>query len=274
MTQPMMTFHDGHKMPQLGTGIFQIPNDDTAASLQDAFKTGYRLIDGAAAYQNEQGFGDGVRQSDLPREEIFVTSKLWNDMQGFDAARKGFDSSMDRLGLDYLDLYLIHWPVPAQDLYVETWKALIVLQSEGRIRSIGVANFHEPHLQRLIDETGVTPVLNQIELHPTLNQSEMRKVNERLGIITQSWTPLGKDDFKAPEIEAIAKRIDRTGAQVLLRWHIQHGVSTIPKSSNPDRLAENFACLDFTLTDDDMAKIDALDAGNRTGPDPETFDKH
>lgn len=185
MTQPMMTLNDGHQMPQLGDGIWQVPADETARVVQDALAIGYRLIDGAAAYKNEEGLGEGVRNSDVPRDQIFVTSKLWNSEQGYDAALRGFDASMNRLGLDYLDLYLIHWPLPAADLYVETWKALIRLRDEGRIRSIGVANFHEAHLRRLIDETGVTPALNQIELHPTLTQVDLRAVDARLGIVTQ-----------------------------------------------------------------------------------------
>lgn len=272
MTQPMMTLNDGHQMPQLGDGIWQVPADETARVVQDALAIGYRLIDGAAAYKNEEGLGEGVRNSDVPRDQIFVTSKLWNSEQGYDAALRGFDASMNRLGLDYLDLYLIHWPLPAADLYVETWKALIRLRDEGRIRSIGVANFHEAHLQRLIDETGVTPALNQIELHPTLTQVDLRAVDARLGIVTQSWTPLGRGDFDLPEVQAIATRLGRTPAQVVLRWHIQHGLSVIPKSTRKDRLAENFEVLDFALSDQDMAALDALDRGHRTGPDPDVFD--
>lgn len=272
MTQPMMTLNDGHQMPQLGDGIWQVPADETARVVQDALAIGYRLIDGAAAYKNEEGLGEGVRNSDVPRDQIFVTSKLWNSEQGYDAALRGFDASMNRLGLDYLDLYLIHWPLPAADLYVETWKALIRLRDEGRIRSIGVANFHEAHLQRLIDETGVTPALNQIELHPTLTQVDLRAADARLGIVTQSWTPLGRGDFDLPEVQAIATRLGRTPAQVVLRWHIQHGLSVIPKSTRKDRLAENFEVLDFALSDQDMAALDALDRGHRTGPDPDVFD--
>lgn len=273
MTQPMMTLNDGRTMPQLGTGIWQIEDAKTPEVVAEALRIGYRLIDGAAAYKNEAGMGRGIRDSDVARDQIFVTSKLWNDAQGHDAALRAFDATMERSGLDYLDLYLIHWPLPAMDAYVDSWKALIRLRDEGRVRSIGVANFHEPHLRRLIDETGVAPALNQIELHPSLTQERMRAVNKQLGIVTQSWTPLGRgDSFDAPAIRDAAARTGRTVAQVILRWHIQHGLSVIPKSEKPERLAENFDVLDFTLTPEEMSSIDALDRGHRTGPDPDTFD--
>ncbi|WP_304613417.1 MULTISPECIES: aldo/keto reductase [Paracoccus] len=273
MTQPMMTLNDGRTMPQLGTGIWQIEDAKTPEVVSEALRVGYRLIDGAAAYKNEAGMGRGIRDSDVARDQIFVTSKLWNDAQGHDAALRAFDATMERSGLDYLDLYLIHWPLPAMDAYVDSWKALIRLRDEGRVRSIGVANFHEPHLRRLIDETGVAPALNQIELHPSLTQERMRAVNKQLGIVTQSWTPLGRgDSFDAPAIRDAAARTGRTVAQVILRWHIQHGLSVIPKSEKPERLAENFDVLDFTLTPEEMSAIDALDRGHRTGPDPDTFD--
>lgn len=273
MTQPMMTLNDGRTMPQLGTGIWQIEDAKTPEVVSEALRVGYRLVDGAAAYKNEAGMGRGIRDSDVARDQIFVTSKLWNDAQGHDAALRAFDATMERSGLDYLDLYLIHWPLPAMDAYVDSWKALIRLRDEGRVRSIGVANFHEPHLRRLIDETGVAPALNQIELHPSLVQERMRAVNKQLGIVTQSWTPLGRgDSFDAPAIRDAAARTGRTVAQVILRWHIQHGLSVIPKSEKPERLAENFDVLDFTLTPEEMSAIDALDRGHRTGPDPDTFD--
>jgi 2,5-diketo-D-gluconate reductase A len=238
-----------------------------------ALELGYRLIDGAAAYGNERGMGQGIRDSGVARDEIFVTSKLWNDAQGHDAALRAFDATMERCGLDYLDLYLIHWPLPLMDAYVETWQALIRLRDEGRVRSIGVANFHEAHLTRLIDETGVVPALNQIELHPSLTQAPLRAANARLGIVTQSWTPLGRgDSFEAPAVTGPAARLDCSAAQVILAWHLQHGLSVIPKSENPDRLAENLAALEIRLTEAEIAAIDALDRGHRTGPDPETFD--
>ncbi len=249
MTQPMMTLNDGQEMPQLGTGIWQIDDAKTPEVVAQALKTGYRLIDGAAAYKNERGMGEGIRASGVPRDQIFVTSKLWNDAQGYDQALRAFDQTMTRTGLEKLDLFLIHWPLPRLDAYVDTWKALIRLREEGRVTSIGVANFHEDHLQRLIDETGVTPALNQIELHPSLAQAKMRAVNKRLGIVTQSWTPLGRgDSFDAPAVTQIAERLERSPAQVILRWHIQHGLSVIPKSEHADRLAQNFAALEFELS--------------------------
>lgn len=272
MTQPMLTLNDGNRMPVLGAGIWQVPDAETPRAVRDALEVGYRLIDGAAAYQNETGLGEGIRNAGLAREDIFVTSKLWNAHHGYDNALKGFEGSMARLGLDYLDLYLIHWPLPDHDQYVETWKALIRLRDEGRIRSIGVANFHEEHLRRLVGETGVAPALNQIELHPTLAQSHMRAVNAGLQIVTQSWTPLGRGDFDLPEVRQIADRHGRSPAQIVLRWHMQHGLSVIPKSSRKDRLAENFDILTFTLDDADMAALDGLDRNHRTGPHPDRFD--
>lgn len=272
-TQPNLTLNDGRIMPQMGAGIWQIDDDATADVVAQALRLGYRLIDGAAAYKNEAGMGRGIRDSGVTRDEVFVTSKLWNDAQGFDAALRAFDATMDRCGLEYLDLYLIHWPLPMLDAYVETWKALIRLRDEGRVKSIGVANFHEPHLRRLIDETGIAPAVNQIELHPSLTQEGLRAVNRQLGVVTQSWTPLGRgDSFDAPAIRDAAARMGCSVAQVILRWHIQHGLSVIPKSENPERLAENLAALELELTPDEMAAIDALDRGHRTGPDPDEFD--
>lgn len=272
-TQPNLTLNDGRIMPQMGAGIWQINDDATADVVAQALRLGYRLIDGAAAYKNEAGMGRGIRDSGVARDEVFVTSKLWNDAQGFDTALRAFDATMDRSGLEYLDLYLIHWPLPALDAYVETWKALIRLRDEGRVKSIGVANFHEPHLRRLIDETGIAPAVNQIELHPSLTQQGLRAVNRQLGVVTQSWTPLGRgDSFDAPAIRDAAARMGCSVAQVILRWHIQHGLSVIPKSENPERLAENLAALELELTPDEMAAIDALDRGHRTGPDPDEFD--
>lgn len=272
MTQPMLTLNDGHKMPQIGAGIWQVPQADTATVVRDALSVGYRLIDGAMAYENEKQLGDALGATDVPRGEIFVTTKLWNSDHGFDATLTGFDASMKRLRLDYLDLYLIHWPVAAAGLYVDSWKAMVRLRKEGRVRSIGVANFNAPHLDRLIGETGETPALNQIELHPTLAQKKMRAADDKLGIVTQSWTPLGRGDFDAPEVKAIAARLGATPAQVVLRWHIQHGLSVIPKSVHKARLEENFGALRIELTMADMAELDALDCGNRVGPDPDTFD--
>lgn len=272
MIQPRLSLNDGSFMPQLGIGVWQVPEADTARVVRDALEIGYRLFDGAAAYKNETGLGEGLRQTEILRDQLFVTSKLWNSDHGHDAALRACEASLDRLGLDYLDLYLIHWPVPAADLSVETWRALIRLRDEGRVRSIGVANFHEAHLQRLIDETGVTPAVNQIELHPSLAQVALRQTDRAMGIVTQSWSPLGRGDLDLPEVSDIAGRLGCTPAQVVLRWHLQNGLSVIPKSVSAARLAENFHALDIELPDADMAVLDGLERGHRTGPDPETFD--
>ncbi|WP_299843731.1 aldo/keto reductase [uncultured Paracoccus sp.] len=272
MIQPRMTLNDGNFMPQLGVGVWQVPEADTARVVRDALAIGYRLFDGAAAYKNETGLGEGLRQTGVLRDQLFVTSKLWNSDHGHDAALRACEASLDRLGLDYMDLYLIHWPVPAADLYVDSWRALIRLKEEGRVRSIGVANFHEAHLRRLIDETGVTPAVNQIELHPTLTQTELRQTDRSLGIVTQSWSPLGRGDLDLPELRTIAEQHGCTPAQVVLRWHLQNDLSVIPKSVSAERLAENFHALDVELSGADMAVLDGLDRGHRTGPDPDTFD--
>lgn len=272
MNQPMMTLNDGRSMPQMGVGVWQMPAEITADTLGHALRIGYRLIDGAAMYGNEAGMGQAVRDSGLPRDEVFVTSKLWNDQQGRDRTLRAFDASMARLGLDWLDLYLIHWPAPQQDLYVETWRTLVELRDEGRVKSIGVANFQPPHLQRLIDETGVTPALNQIELHPTFAQPGLRAENARLGIVTQSWAPLGQThDFEAAAVQAIAARLGASAAQVIIAWHLAHGLSVIPKSQNPARLRQNFEALDLQLTAEDIAGIDAIAQRPRQGPDPDSF---
>ena len=273
MTQaPMLPLNDGRAMPALGFGLWQVPAPDTARTVAGALGLGYRLIDGAAIYGNEAGLGQGLRDSALPRDAAFVTTKCWNDAQGFDAALRAFDASLARTGLDHVDLYLIHWPCPAQDLYVETWRALIRLRDEGRARSIGVSNFGAGHLARLVAETGVTPALNQIELHPRLQQAALRETHRRLGIVTQSWTPLGKGrSFADPVIAGIAARLNRSPAQVILRWHLDLGLSAIPRSTRQAGLAENLALFDFALTPADHAAIATLDAGERTGPDPERF---
>ena len=272
MSQPMMILNDGRQMPQLGMGVWKMSPDETADAVAEALKIGYRLIDGAAMYGNEAGLGQAVREASVPRDQIFVTTKVWNDSHGRDRTMAAFDATMDRLALDYLDLYLIHWPSPAHNLYVETWKTLIELRDSGRVRSIGVANFHAEHLRRLIDETGVTPVLNQIELHPTFTQPALRKVNADLGIVTQSWAPLGRAAaLQLAPIVQIAERLGATPAQVVIAWHLSHGLSVIPKSQNPGRQRQNFEALQVSLTPEDIAAIDALDTGERIGPDPLAF---
>lgn len=272
MTQPMLTLNDGRQMPQLGLGVWQMPAEGTADAVRTALRIGYRLIDGAAMYGNEAGMGQAVRDGNVPRDEVFLTSKLWNDQHGRDRTLRAFDATMQRIGLDWLDLFLIHWPAPQQDLYVETWKTLIELRDQGRIKSVGVANFQEPHLRRLIDETGVAPAVNQIELHPSFNQPAMRAVNRRLRIVTQSWAPLGRTaDFNAAPVAQAAARHGSSPAQVIIAWHLARGLSAIPKSQDPRRLQQNFDALKLRLTDAELDEIDALDSDARTGPDPDVF---
>lgn len=267
-----LEFHDGSRIPQLGFGLWQVPEEQTARVVREALELGYRLADGAAIYGNEEGLGEGLRTSGLPRDEIFVTTKVWNDAQGFEPALRAVEESLGRLGLDRLDLCLIHWPAPKRDLYVDTWRALIRLRDEGRITSIGVSNFDLDQIDRLTAETGVTPVLNQIELHPMLQQAELRAGHAERGIVTQSWSPLGRGmAFDTPAIRGIAERTGRSPAQVVLRWHIELGCSVIPRSTRRAGLAENLDLFDFELTEADHAAISALDAGTRTGPDPQSF---
>lgn len=270
--QAELALNDGKTIPQLGFGLWQVPADQTARVVREGLAAGYRLIDGAAIYGNEEGLGEGLRSTDVAREDIFVTTKVWNDHHGYDAARRAADESFRRIGVDYLDCLLIHWPCPDNDRYLETWKALIALRDEGRVRSIGVSNFMAPHLERIVGETGVTPVLNQIELHPRITQMELRAMHARLGIVTQSWTPLGQGKtFGAPAVQAAAARTGKSPAQVILRWHVQLGCSVIPRSTRAAGLAENIALWDFELTAAEMAAIGLLDAGERTGPDPALF---
>jgi 2,5-diketo-D-gluconate reductase A len=269
---PYLDLGDGHRIPQLGFGVFQVPPEDTAEIVRHALKTGYRSIDTAAAYENEAGVGEALSESGLQREEVFITTKLWNSDQGHDSALRAFERSLERLGLEYVDLYLIHWPAPDKGKYVETWQAFTELRSEGRARSIGVSNFLPEHLERIVGATGVVPALNQIELHPRLQQAELRRVHERHGILTEAWSPLGQGAvLDEPAIEEIAKAHDRTPAQVVLRWHIQLGNVVIPKSVTPERIEENFRIFDFELAEDEMNALAELEARERTGPDPRTF---
>jgi 2,5-diketo-D-gluconate reductase A len=263
---------DGVEIPQLGFGVFQVPPEDTVEVTMQAFETGYRHIDTARAYQNEAQVGQAFRASGLGRDEVFITTKCFNDDHGYEQAKEAFRASLDRLELDFVDLYLIHWPVPSKDKYVETWKAFIDLQEDGLVRSIGVSNFQPDHLHRIIDETGVTPSVNQIELHPRLQQAGLRREHEELGIATEAWSPLAQGEvLDDPVIERLAETHDKTTGQVTLRWHIQLGNIVFPKSVTPERIEENFDIFDFHLTDDEMAEIEQLDAGERIGPDPDTF---
>jgi 2,5-diketo-D-gluconate reductase A len=270
--QPPITFHDGNSIPQVGLGVWQTPNDTAVTAVKAALASGYRHIDTAAIYENEQGVGEGISASGVNRSEIFLTTKLWNSEQGYDTTLRAFEASLERLGTDYVDLYLIHWPAPKRDQYVDTWKAFIQLQKDGRARSIGVSNFNPEHIQRLIDETGITPVINQIELHPDFPQKDARAYHDKHRIVTQSWSPLGQGKLLENETVAkVAEKHGRTPAQVITRWHIDNGLVVIPKSVTPSRIEENFQVFDFKLDDEDMATFAILEqGGGRIGPDPLT----
>ncbi|MQA78876.1 MAG: aldo/keto reductase [Streptosporangiales bacterium] len=268
---PNVELNDGRSMPQLGFGVYKVPPDETAVSVRTALDAGYRGIDTAALYRNEEGVGRAIAESGVPREELFVTTKLWNDWHGHDSALAAFDESLGKLGLDYVDLYLIHWPVPSRDLYVETWRAFERLRDEGRARSIGVSNFTEEHLGRLVAETGTVPAVNQVELHPLLTQAPLRAYHAEHGIATEAWAPLarGGELLAEPALVELAEKHDRSPAQVVLRWHLQLGNIVIPKSVTPERIRQNIDVFDFTLSDDDMARIDGLHTGVRTGGHPD-----
>jgi 2,5-diketo-D-gluconate reductase A len=270
---PTITLNNGVEIPQLGFGVWQVPDDDAGAAVRTAIEVGYRSIDTAAIYGNEEGTGRGIAESGVPREELFVTTKLWNGAQGYDTTLAAFEESVAKLKTDYVDLYLIHWPVPSKDKYVDTWRAFEKLYADGRIRAIGVSNFQPAHLQRLFDETEVVPVLNQIELHPYFSQEKVRAFNREHKIATEAWSPLaqGGDLLGDPAVAAIAGKYGKTNAQVVLRWHLQIGNVVIPKSVTPSRIKENFDVFDFELTAEDVAAINGLDRGQRIGGDPDTL---
>jgi diketogulonate reductase-like aldo/keto reductase len=272
-TLPEVTLNNGIRMPQLGFGVYKVPEDETQDVVASALEAGYRSIDTAALYRNEAGTGRAIAESGIPREELFVTTKLWNTDHGHDAALRAFDTSLSKLGLDYVDLYLIHWPLPARDLYVETWRALEKIHAEGRARAIGVSNFQPEHLRRLTEQTGTVPAVNQIELHPRLQQRELREFDAGLGIATEAWSPLGRGNgvLEDPAVTSIAERRGRTPAQVVLRWHLQLGNVVIPKSATPSRIRENLDVAGFELEADDMAAMETLETGQRVGPHPDTL---
>lgn len=272
MAAPLVTLNDGNSIPAVGLGVFQIPPADTEQAVGAALRAGYRHIDTAAAYRNERETGRAIADSDVPRDQLYVVTKLANSDQGYDSTLKAFDASMDRLGLDYLDLYLIHWPQPALNKFVDTFKAFAHLRDQGRIRSIGVSNFEPEHLTVLIDAIGIVPAVNQIELHPRFTQKDLREVHAQRGIATEAWAPLGQGALLThPMITAVAAECGRTAAQVLVRWHIQLGNIVIPKSVHPSRIASNIDVFDFELSANEMATISSLDDATRLGPDPRTF---
>jgi 2,5-diketo-D-gluconate reductase A len=277
MTVPNLQLHDGTSIPQLGFGVFQVPPPETAATVAQAFDVGYRHIDTAQMYGNEAGVGEAIKDSGLARDELYVTTKLNNSFHEPDDARREIDASLARLGLDQVDLFLIHWPLPTRygGDFVQTWRALIEAQEDGRTRSIGVSNFQPAHLERIVEETGVVPVVNQVEVHPFLANEDVRAANRRHGVLTEAWSPIAKGAVVDDDtIGEIASLVGRTPAQVTLRWHVQRGDIVFPKSMNADRMRQNFEIFDFELEPSHMSAIDELDLGEpgRTGPNPDTFD--
>jgi diketogulonate reductase-like aldo/keto reductase len=283
---PLITLNNGVKMPALGLGVYQSTPEQTAGAVETAIACGYRLIDTAAAYFNERQVGEGIRRSGVKRDEVFVTTKLWISDYGYEQTLRAFDASTRKLGLDYLDLYLLHWPVPSDfEATVASYRAAERLLKDGRVRAIGVSNFSPKHLEDLVAGGRAVPAVNQVELHPFFSQRELRDAHAKLGVVTQAWSPLGgvnvyfpkdpnavKNPLAHPVIGKLAEKYGKTPAQVVLRWHIEHGISAIPKSVRAERIAENFDVFDFALTADEVAAIDALDTGERGGPDPEVVD--
>jgi 2,5-diketo-D-gluconate reductase A len=276
MASPLITLNDGNSIPQVGLGVFQTPPEETERAVSTAFEAGYRHVDTAAAYRNERGVGQAIKNaanSGLAREDLYITTKLWNADQGYDTTLKAFDRSMEKLSIPYLDLYLIHWPLPSRNTFVDTFKAFSRLRDEGRIRSIGVSNFEADHLRILVDATGIVPTVNQVELHPLFQQEELRETHAQMGIATEAWAPLGQGALlDNPKVTEVAQRHGKTPAQVLIRWHMQLGNIVIPKSVTPERIVSNFDVFDLELSEQDMASISSLGDGTRLGPDPRTFD--
>jgi 2,5-diketo-D-gluconate reductase A len=270
---PAIALNDGRSMPQLGFGVWQVPNHEATAIVREALDAGYRSIDTAAIYGNEEGVGEALRATSVPREDLFITTKLWNNNHGYEAALGAFSQSLDKLKLEFVDLYLIHWPVAGSTAYLDAWRALIKLKESGKVKSIGVSNFQVEHLQRLESETGVMPAVNQIELHPRLQQKELRAFHAEHNIATEAWSPLGQGTLLADDaLTEIARKHGKTSAQVILRWHLDNGIIAIPKSATASRIRENIDVFDFTLDADDLQAIGSLDdRAGRIGPDPEFF---
>jgi len=270
-TVPTLTLNDGKTIPQLGFGVFKVDPTETTRIVSDALEVGYRHIDTAAIYGNEEGVGQALASSGIDRSELFVTTKLWNDEQGTQSALDAFDASLEKLGLDYVDLYLIHWPTPAKDTYVESWKTLAQIRESGRARSIGVSNFLVPHLERLLTETDVVPAVNQIELHPAHQQREVTAFARANGIAIEAWGPLGQGKYPLLEESVVvtaAETHGKTPAQVIIRWHLQTGNIVFPKSNRRERMIENFDVFDFELSHTELATISALERGGRVGSHP------
>jgi 2,5-diketo-D-gluconate reductase A len=269
---PLIELNNGQKIPQLGLGVYKLEPAATADLVAAAIETGYRRVDTAALYLNEAEVGEGIRQSSVPREDIYVTTKIWHDHHGYDEALRAIDASLEKLNTDYVDMVLIHWPAPAQDKFVETWAAFQHAVTLGKVRGIGVSNFHPMHLHKLLAAGGTVPALNQVELHPALQQPELRVYNSSHGIATEAWSPLARGRFHNEAIILkIAEKHGKTPTQVIIRWHIDLGNLVIPKTAHPERLLENISVFDFALDERDMAAIASLDSGFRTGPNPEDF---
>jgi len=269
---PRIQLNNGQLMPQLGLGVYKVQQDVAVDVVRTAIELGYRRVDTAALYDNEVEVGAAIRTCGIDREQLFVTTKIWNDRHGFDEASEAIDEALARLNIDYIDMLLIHWPCPKQNLFVETWAELEKSLESGKVRGIGVSNFHPEHLERLLDECAVVPAINQVELHPGLAQSEIRRFDADQGIATEAWSPIARGKFNQNSvIQEISNRHRKTPAQVILRWHIQLGNLVIPKSTNPDRLAENLDVFDFSLSKVEMDDILALENGERIGPDPREF---
>jgi len=269
---PLALMNDGRRIPQVGFGVLQVPDDEVTAATLTAFECGYRHVDTAAIYENERGVGLAVKDCGLPREDLFITTKVWNTDHGYDATLRAFDRSLELLGVDYVDLYLVHWPSPATGDYLATWDAVLALHDRGVARSVGVSNFHVPHLESIIERFGVVPAINQIELHPWLPQAEIRAFDAQHGILTEAWSPLAAGQLLAdPALAAVGAKYGKTAAQVLIRWHLELGNVVLPKSVTPERIRQNIEVFDFGLDEEDFAAIAALETGRRTGPHPDDF---